>query len=266
MSLKLSLVISRVRIFLKVLTSLLKDLTNLSTTFESFRLWTTFFTFLINSEIYGDIFLNRPLKSRIESIQSLNFTIASPILAVTSRTLRSKAPNNFTRILKAILIGPPMTVVMISRAANKPLKVLEIASAFVSRVSRKPLVTLWNAAKTLNSRFAFSSSVIGNTSFQAFPIAVKVEIKPSPTFLNEFMNSHRPLIWSRLSINSSSGIPNFSAVDRSSWTAATCSSVNPADLISASFVAKIILNRFFCAVVKDEAASASFSDPFTTFS
>ena len=142
MVLKFSLVISRVKIFLKALTSLLKDLTNLSTTFEPFRLWTTSFTFLINSEIYGDIFLNRPLKSRIESIQSLNFTIASPILAVTSRTLRSKAPNNCTRILKAILIGPPMIVVMISRAANKPLKVLAISSAFASRESRKLLVTL----------------------------------------------------------------------------------------------------------------------------
>ena len=63
-------------------------------------------------------------KSRTESIQSLKPTIASPMPAATSKILRPKASNILEIILKAIFKGPPTTVVIISRSANKPLKIL----------------------------------------------------------------------------------------------------------------------------------------------
>ena len=65
-------------------------------------------------------------------IQSLNFVIASPIYAVTSRTLRLNAPKTADKILNAVLNAPPTIERIKSNTENKPLNVLFNLSAFSS--------------------------------------------------------------------------------------------------------------------------------------
>ena len=77
-----------------------------------------------------DITLSKLLFIRLLlNIQSLSFTIASPIDAVALKISISIFPNNLSTILNAILNGPPITVVSKSNKANTPLKVLFNLSA-----------------------------------------------------------------------------------------------------------------------------------------
>ena len=116
---------------------------------------------------------------------------------------------------------PPTIVLMISRTANNPLNVLVSFSA-VSSLGIRDAVNLWNAAMILKIE---SDCVGSKMSLHALPIDVNTWINDWPIFLNEFISSQRPLISSKLPINSSKGMPSFSAVLRSSFKASICFSV-----------------------------------------
>ena len=65
-------------------------------------------------------------------IQSLNFVIASPIYAVTSRIFKLNAPKTADKILNAVLNAPPTSERIKSNTENRPLNVLFNLSAFSS--------------------------------------------------------------------------------------------------------------------------------------
>ena len=169
--------------------------------------------------------MNIFVKSRIDFVQSLNLTIASPITAVTSNKLKSNIPRIVVTALKANLNAPPVIVETKSRIANNPLNVRLNLSTVSSSIFRV-VENLWNAVIKLNKLLAFSFVDFGgNTSFHAVPIVLNTDKILLPIFSNPLSNNQRPLILSILSMNSFNGIPSLSAVAPSSLNAAICLSV-----------------------------------------
>ena len=130
--------------------------------------------------------------------------MASPILAVNSKTSILNAPKIAFKILNAILRPPPITIEIKSRIANKPCKVLVNLSAFFSTLDLITAVNLCNPAIILNN---VSPDIGGKAFLQALPIEVNILTKLKPIFLNEFINKYLPFIWSILLIKSFKGIP-----------------------------------------------------------
>ena len=134
------------------------------------------------------IFANIAFSLSPSSIQSLNLTRASPIDAVTSRILRSKAPRTAEINLKANENPPPINVLTTSKIANKPLKVLLIFSA-LSSLMIKFLVK----SRILVIIFVRFSAVIGgNISRKASFIGVITLPRASQTFLKDSIKSSLP--------------------------------------------------------------------------
>ena len=83
------------------------------------KLFNTVTTILtLSANAWNPLFIKSLLNKK-----SLNFTIASPILAVTSRIFKSNAFKTADTALKARLSPFPATVLIISIAANNPLNV-----------------------------------------------------------------------------------------------------------------------------------------------
>ena len=213
------------------------------------------FTTFIAAGILSIILSNTLTILLFSNNQSLNLTIASPMFPVRSSTFVSNAPKILESILNAIFSPPPATVLIISIMAKRPLNVLFKSSA-VSLFIIKDAVNLWKAAITLN---IWSELIGSNISFHACPIEENILERAVPIFLNEFNNSHLPLISSKLSMNLLSGIPSLSAVFLSSLKAAICSSEYPLDLNCSSDIAAKVFILFFSSSV-NFAVSLDSSD------
>ena len=83
-------------------------------------------SFTVSTEFFmaGEKLSNIFSKSKTESIQSLNLTMLSPILAANSNVLVPHSSRTFSKILKAIFKGPAVRVLTTFKAENNPLKTL----------------------------------------------------------------------------------------------------------------------------------------------
>ena len=157
------------------LSPLISPLTmSLGTLSDCLRTATQFRIAVIAFFTNGTIFSNSFVKSKVASIQSLNFTTASPIAAVTSKMSRSNIARREVTALKANLKAPPRIVVMMSIIANTPFKVRFNLSA----VSSPTLSFLENSFIEAMMLYSWIDVIGGNISTHASFIALNTATRP----------------------------------------------------------------------------------------
>ena len=176
------------------------------------------------SVIYGTAFLISSVKSNMLLNHSSNLTKASPMLAVTSRISKLKAPSTCLAILNAVLKTPPTTVEITWIIENSPLNVRLSLSAVSPLTfsfcenSLRALITLYNCI-TVGG---------GNTSNHASLIAPIIATRPFPAFANDSKRRVRPSFFPISSTSSCIDLPVFLDWVSKSLYIFISSSVNPA--------------------------------------
>ena len=133
--------------------------------------------------------------------------------------------------MRAILIGPPTIVKMMSIAANKPFRVRFKSSAVSSLIFRCS-ERLWKPANRLYSLSAALSG--GKISTQASPMALRTLVRLSPMFLKPARRCSRPDILSISDRSCSTVLPLFLASCCRMRSILISSAVNPSFVNSAS--------------------------------
>ena len=160
---------------------------------------------------YGAINSNAFPISNIWSTQSRNPTMASPILAVSSKISILAAPKSLATTFIAVFNAPPVIVVIMSITANTPLSVLLSLPAVSSLMDN----FLDNSLKFAIISYNCIDVIGGNISTQASFIAVNILTILRPIFLNDSSNKVLPFTWSRLSMNLLNGTPaSFACLDK----------------------------------------------------